>query len=192
MGLPQHLVEDRGPVVGLPLRLAVCPHTTRNRIRNIFIVLLTTMHITAGNHHTPSQAWGSPRTRSGRWGQQWGNPRGWPIAQRPAIAREYHQSPLESAATADERSSAQAPEGNGRRPPHRGPLAVAAGAGVQPIDGRLFSSGCLGHGRCFWHSCIGDLQSPVGWGFYDCIPNSVLIGFGHFPMKKGYCHYQCW
>ena len=36
---------------------------------------------------------------------------------------------------------------------------------------------------------IGVLQSPVGWGFYDCIPNSVLIGLGHFPMKKGYCHY---
>ena len=41
-----------------------------------------------GSHHGPGQAWGSPRTRSGRWGQQWGNPRGWPIAQRPATARK--------------------------------------------------------------------------------------------------------
>ena len=36
----------------------------------------------------------------------------------------------------------------------------------------------------------GVLQSPAGWGILDCISNSVLIGFGHFPReKKGFCQY---
>ena len=62
---------------------------------------------------------------------------------------------------------------------------MRAGAGARLFVGGAFQYGMLGPWSGFLaFLLIGVLQSPVGWGFHDCISNSVLIGVGQFPSKR--------